>query len=87
MIDLNKHNLSLDYPCSWSYKLIIKNGINIKHIAKDILKDKKHNLSLSNQSKKAKFQSHTLSLEVFDECERKNIFKLLGEHKDIKMVL
>jgi len=87
MISLNNKKLELDYPCSWEYKLIVLENCNIKKCVKDILLERKYNLKLSKTSSKGKFKSYTLQMIVHNEDDRKEIFSLLGEHKDIKMVL
>jgi putative lipoic acid-binding regulatory protein len=38
-------------------------------------------------SAKGKFKSYTLSMLVHNEDDRKEIFRMLGQHSDIKMVL
>ncbi|MEN8718583.1 MAG: DUF493 domain-containing protein [Sulfurovum sp.] len=86
MIDLNKHKLELDYPCSWSYKLIVLESTDIHLTVKEVVK-KEHCIVESKQSKKGKFKSYNLDLIVHSEDERKEYHKVLGEHKDIKMVL
>ncbi len=87
MINLNEHKLELDYPCNWEYKVVIKAEQNIKNIIKDVLKKREHGIKPSKTSSKGKFQSHTLKLMVHSEDDRKNIYKLLGEHKHIKMIV
>jgi len=87
MINLNDKKLELDYPCNWEYKLIVLENCDIKKCAKDILLEREYNLKLSKTSSKSKFKSYTLQMLVHNEDERKEIFSLLGEHKDIKMVL
>ncbi len=86
MIDLNKHKLELDYPCSWSYKLIVLETVNITKTVKEVVK-KEHTVIESKSSKKGKFKSYNLDLIVHSEDERKEYHKVLGDHKDIKMVL
>ena len=87
MIDLNEHKLELDYPCDWKYKIVIKSEQNINNIIKDILEDRKHGVKPSKQSSKGKFTSHTLEMLVHNDEDRKNIYKLLGDHQHVKMVV
>lgn len=86
MIDLNNHKLELEYPCSWSYKLIVLETVNIKQTVKEVVK-KEHTVVESRISKKGKYKSYNLDLIVHNEEERKEYHKMLGDHKDIKMVL
>ncbi len=87
MVDLNQHKLELDYPCSWQYKVVIRCEEDINCIIKEVLEDRKHGIKPSKKSSKGKFSSHTLEMEVKDEEDRKNIYKLLGDHQHIKMVV
>ncbi|MEA3498763.1 MAG: DUF493 domain-containing protein [Campylobacterota bacterium] len=87
MIDLNQHKLELDYPCNWQYKVVIRKEQDIKSIIKEVLEDRKHGVKPSKTSAKGKFTSHTLEMEVHNEEDRKNIYKLLGDHQHIKMVV
>lgn len=87
MIDLNQQKLKLDYPCSWKYKIVILETVNVKYISKDIFGEREHSVKESNTSKKGKFKSYSVELIVHNEDDRKEIYKILGEHKEIKMVL
>lgn len=87
MIDLSKHKLELTYPCSWSYKIIILETTNVKYISKDIFGEREHKVNESKVSKKGKFKSYDIELLVHSDDDRTELHKLLGAHKDIKMVL
>lgn len=86
-MDLNQHKLELDYPCSWKYKIVILESVNVKYISKDVFGERDHKVKESNVSKKGKFKSYSVELIVHNEDDRKEIYKVLGEHKEIKMVL
>ncbi|OCL88470.1 hypothetical protein AAX26_00151 [Aliarcobacter thereius] len=87
MIDLNQHKLELEYPCSWEYKLVVLENCNVKQIVKQIILEREHNIKESRTSSKGKFKSYTLKMLVHSDDDRTEIFKILGEHKEIKMVL
>lgn len=87
MINLNDHKLELTYPCIWKYKIVILESINVKYISKDIFGSREHKVQESNVSKKGKFKSYNIELLVHSDDDRKEFHKLLGNHKDIKMVL
>lgn len=87
MIDLSKHKLELDYPCSWKYKIVLLETTNTKYISKEIFGERQHSLKESKVSKKGKFKSYTIELIVHNDDDREEIHRLLGKHKDIKMVL
>ncbi|CAM3822967.1 HP0495 family protein [Arcobacter cloacae] len=87
MIDLSKEKLELNYPCNWEYKLVVLEHINIKMTVKEIILNREHKVKESKVSAKGKFKSYTLELLVHNEDDRKELFKQLGEHENIKMVL
>lgn len=87
MIDLNKHKLELNYPCSWSYKLVVLETTNIKAVTKEILLEREHKVKESKTSKKGKFKSYNLDLIVHNDDDREMLHKMLGDHSEIKMVL
>lgn len=87
MIDLNEHKLELDYPCNWTYKLVIRKEQNMNKIIKEVLEDREHGIKPSKTSKEGKFKSYALELIVEDEEDRKNLYKILGDHEHIKMIV
>ncbi|MGB3750802.1 MAG: DUF493 domain-containing protein [Arcobacteraceae bacterium] len=87
MIDLNEHKLELDYPCNWTYKLVIRQEHNMNKIIKEVLEDREHGIKPSKTSKEGKFKSYALELIVEDEEDRKNLYKILGDHEHIKMIV
>lgn len=87
MIDLSQHKLELDYPCNWTYKLVIHHEHDINKIIKEVLEDRKHGVKPSKTSSKGKFKSYTLDLIVEDEEDRKALYQILGDHEHIKMIV
>lgn len=87
MIDLNEHQLELDYPCNWEYKIVIRHEQTIQEIIKEVLEQREHNIKPSKKSTGGKFKSYTLDMLVHNEDDRKEIYKMLGDHEHIKMVL
>jgi len=87
MIDLSKEKLELDYPCNWSYKLVVLESSNIKTTVKEVVQQREHKIIKSKSSSKGKFESYNLELLVHNEDDRKLLYEILGKHDDIKMVL
>lgn len=87
MIDLSDKKLELNYPCDWTYKLVVLNDHHIRNTVEDILNGKKYKLDTSKESKKGKFISYKLDIIVDDEKERIEIYNSFKKHKDIKMVI
>ncbi len=87
MIDLSKETLELNYPCNWVYKLVCQHQKNINEIVLSILKTREYNIKESKTSSKGKYKSYSLELLVYNEDDRKELYKLLCEHEDIKMIV
>lgn len=87
MIDLSKEKLELDYPCNWEYKLVVLEHIDIKITVKEVVSNREHKVKVSKVSSKGKYKSYSLELLVHNEDDRKEIYKMLGDHSNIKMVL
>uniref|UniRef100_UPI0040478B73 HP0495 family protein n=1 Tax=Aliarcobacter sp. TaxID=2321116 RepID=UPI0040478B73 len=87
MVDLSKEKLVLNYPCSWEYKLVVLEHIDIKITVKEIVSNREHKVKESKVSSKGKFKSYTLELLVHNDDDRTEIYKMLEDHSNIKMVL
>ncbi|MBU1990089.1 DUF493 domain-containing protein [bacterium] len=79
--------LELDYPCSWSYKLIGYEKEAIQKAIHDVIIERAHTLRHSNSSKTGKYISMNLDLVIQNEDERNFIYEALKAHQNIKMVL
>jgi putative lipoic acid-binding regulatory protein len=53
----------------------------------DVLQDRDHSVKQSKVSSKGKYKSYALELLVHNEDDRKELYRLLGEHKHIKMIV
>ena len=87
IINDSKKKLELDYPCSWSYKLIGYEKKAIQKAIHDVILEREHNLKHSNASKTGKYVSMNLDLVIQNEDERNFIYEALKKHQNIKMVL
>lgn len=85
--NIESKELILQYPCMWTYKLIIAKEMNIKKTLSHILKEKSYSLDDSKTSKKGAYKSYSLKLEVKSDNERKEIFERLQKEQDIKFIL
>jgi putative lipoic acid-binding regulatory protein len=87
IINDNEKKLVLEYPCSWTYKLIGHEKEAIQKAIHDVILQREHNLNHSNNSKTGKYVSMNLDLVIQNEDERNFIYEALKAHQDIKMVL
>ena len=87
IINDRQDKVELEYPCSWSYKLIGLEVTIIKQAIFDVIIEKEHTLKTSNKSKTGKYISMNLDIIVQSEDERNFIYESLKAHQHIKMVL
>ncbi|MDB2561998.1 DUF493 domain-containing protein [Sulfurimonas sp.] len=87
IINDSQKKVQLEYPCSWSYKLISSEKELIKKAIHDVIIDREHTLQHSNNSKTGKYVSMNLDLIIQNEDERNFIYEALKAHQNIKMVL
>ena len=87
MIDLSDKKLELDYPCNWEYKLVVLEHIDITITVKEVISSREHKVKESKVSSKGKYKSYSLELLVHNDDDRTEIYKMLGDHSNIKMVL
>ena len=89
MVNINEldKKVKIDYPCTWSYKLISEHHDHTKEAILDVLSDRLYDLTHSNNSKSGKYISMNLELLVQNEDDRNFIYEALKAHQKIKMVL
>lgn len=87
ILDANAKKPIIEYPCSWSYRLIGRVHELIENEVKTALGDKKYDLKLTNKSKTGKFVSIELSVEVHHEEERLKYFDYFSKSQVIMQVL
>lgn len=87
IINDSKNKLELQYPCSWSYKLIGHEKEAIQEAIHEVILEREHTLNHSNNSKTGKYVSLNLALVIQNEDERNFIYEALKKHQNIKMVL
>lgn len=79
--------LELEYPCSWTYKLISLDKKALQKAVHDVISQREHKLAHSKNSKAGKYISMSLDLLVQNEDDRNFIYEALKAHQNIKMVL
>jgi len=87
IINDSKKKLELEYPCSWSYKLIGYEKEAIQKAIHDVIIKREHGLTHSNASKTGKYVSMNLDLVIQNEDERNFIYEALKAHQNIVRVL
>lgn len=77
----------IDYPCTWSYKVIGSDRELVTQAVLVVLQDFEYQFSESNQSRTGKYISFNISARVASEEERNRIFITLQNIPTVKMVL
>ena len=77
----------IKYPTDWKYKVIGLENDVLRDAIDEVLGVKEYSLRFSNRSKKGKFISLEISLNVESETERDSIFFNLKSHSVVKMVI
>lgn len=87
VFDPENKNPQIEYPCRWSYKII---GVNVEQMVaavEEIIIGFEYDLTPSNISRKAKYFSLNISVNVPSEIVRDLIFQNLTKHPAIKFVI
>jgi len=87
IINDREEKLVLEYPCNWAYKLIASEKAALQKAIHDVISEREHKLTHSNNSKSGKYISMNLELLVHNEDDRNFIYEALKAHSNIKMVL
>ena len=77
----------IDYPCTWSYKVIGSDKKLVTEAILVILEKFDYQFSESNQSRTGKYVSFHISARVESEEERNELFCMLQDIPTVKMVL
>lgn len=83
----NKNRPEIEYPCEWQYKIIAKSPDEAVNAAEDAAEGFKYDITASNISKKGKYVSINLLVEVESEEERNLIFGKLEANETVVMVI
>lgn len=84
---INKQEVKISYPCSWSYKVIGPDKDKVKEAITGIFTARDYKLRYANASRTGKYHSWSISLQVESEAERNNLFAELKSHTDIRVVI
>ena len=80
--------VAIEYPCRWNYKIIGKDKDKLENSILNILKEKyEYTFYYGHSSKTEKFHSFNINCKVNSEKDRLDIFNLLQNNIDIKIVI
>ncbi len=85
--DLFDKELGLEYPCNWEYKIITNSKDKLQNSIAKLFGKRNYKFKFSKKSKNGKYDSYVLSLIVFSDEDRKNIFESLKKDTNIKIII
>lgn len=77
----------IDYPCTWSYRIIGADELRLREAAIGIAGTAEYTLTLALESSGGKYRSLQLEVLVRDEEHRLGLFAALRNHPDVRFVL
>lgn len=77
----------IDYPCKWPYKIIGESVEEMIAAVEEVLINLDYDLTPSNISRKGKYFSLNIIVDVPSEIMRDLIFQKLSKHPAIKFVI
>jgi putative lipoic acid-binding regulatory protein len=87
IIDSGSDRPIISYPCDWTYTVIVKDPVMIEQTIEKILGKYNYNIVPSNASKKGKYYSFRVVVNVPDEETKDMLFQQLEAEETISIVL
>ena len=87
IINAMDKKVEIDYPCEWKYKVIGEEKEKILGAVRTVLGKRPYTCTFSKISNKGNYHSYEVKTLVHNEDDRTELFRLLKEHNDLKMVL
>ncbi|HQL01517.1 MAG TPA: DUF493 domain-containing protein, partial [Smithellaceae bacterium] len=79
--------LKMDYPARWIYKLVGPDPDAMRQAVAALIADRRYTLTLSRQSRTAKYTCLNLELNVESESHRLDLYESLKRLPSVKIVL
>jgi len=77
----------IDYPCSWTYRVICVDAEVLTRDIARLVEDAVHTLEHIGESNSGRYQRLELVVEVVDEGHRNRVFQALGTFPGVRFVL
>jgi uncharacterized protein len=77
----------IEYPCQWDYRVIGADAVALQVAVAECLGGCSYSCVPANRSSSGKYCSVAVEAVVPDEKTRDRIYKSLGKHAAVKMVL
>ena len=82
-----KDNINIEYPRIWEYLIITSNKDELQSNIKDKFDGLDYRFKFSKDSTGGKYSSYNFSIYVVSQKERDEIFNILTNIKDVKVVI
>lgn len=86
-MDSPQERPEIDYPCTWTYRVIAVDAADARSAIVARLGSRPHRLSDGRTSRTGKYASLELELEVFDAGDRDDLFVALCAMAGVRFVL
>jgi putative lipoic acid-binding regulatory protein len=86
-VDLHDERPEIEYPCTWTYRVIAADVVGTAHAIRERLGTRPHTLHQGRTSRTGKFASIELELEVVDASDRDELFAALSAMTSVRFVL
>lgn len=86
-MDTNGCKPKIDYPCSWTYKVIGRDMDDLKRAIAEVVGESEHTIALSRSSKGGAYHCLNVCLTVESEPARLDLYQRLCKHPAILIVM
>jgi len=87
ILNFCKEKLELEYPCTWTYKVIGTDQNLLKKAIAEVVQERECLITFSNSSSKGKYLCLNLEMNVHSDEDRTANHLALKNHPDVTMVL
>lgn len=87
MQPLDSQRPEIDYPCTWTYRVICTDEAVLRAAIRAIVGTAEHSVSNIGSSESGRYQRLELLVTVCDEQHRNEIFAALGREAVVRFVL
>ena len=87
MVNLDEHQVIIEYPAHWNYKVVGRDKFALKKVINEAIFEKEYTITQSKASKTGKFVSLNVDVLVHSDEERKATYELLTKLEGILQVI
>jgi len=87
LINLDEHQLIIEYPAHWNYKVVGRDKFALKRVINEAIFEMDYTIKESKSSRNGKFVSLNVDVVVHSEEERKSTYELLTKLEGVLQVI